>query len=180
LQRPDLRARTAGPPIRFAGTLGEAHRTRTALLQRICDRFGDEVGIWATEADTLPPLLRARYQGRASGADFFRVLAGARIVVNAHIDVAGDHADNMRMFEATGVGAMLLTDAKVNLPNIFEVGREVVAYDGPEACVAAIEQYLEDEPSREAIAGAGQQRTLSEHTYLNRMHDLTRVVGECL
>ena len=39
-----------------------------------------------------------------------------------------DNATNMRLFEATGCGAMLITDAKQNLGDLFSVGVEIVAY----------------------------------------------------
>ena len=59
----------------------------------------------------------------------YRVLAQSRIAVNRHGDFAGGYAANMRMFEATGVGALLMTESAANLPDFFEPGREVVAYD---------------------------------------------------
>ena len=31
----------------------------------------------------------------------------------------------MRLFEATGAGTLLITDWKVNLHNVFELGKEV-------------------------------------------------------
>ena len=50
--------------------------------------------------------------------DYYRKLAEAKIVLNVHIDSAGDYSGNMRMFEATGVGTYLITDYYKNLtPN---------------------------------------------------------------
>ena len=58
----------------------------------------------------------------------YRVLARSKIALNRHIDVAEDHANNMRLYEATGVGTFLITDAKRNLSELFEPGEEVVTY----------------------------------------------------
>ena len=69
--------------------------------------------------------IRKRYQGPAFGRDLYRILSTSRITVNCHIDVAGQFADNMRLFEATGAGTLLITDWKVNLHNVFELGKEV-------------------------------------------------------
>jgi len=73
------------------------------------------------------------------------------------------HATNMRLFEATGVGILLITDSKVNLNELFELGKEVVAYRSPEECVELVQYYLEHDREREDIARAGQERTLQEH-----------------
>ncbi len=49
----------------------------------------------------------------------YQVLRRSRITLNSHIDLAGREAGNMRLFEATGVGAFLLTDFKDNLHTLF-------------------------------------------------------------
>jgi spore maturation protein CgeB len=41
----------------------------------------------------------------------------------------------MRLYEATGAGALLLTDDGTNLPELFEPGREVVVYSDAEDLV---------------------------------------------
>ena len=58
----------------------------------------------------------------------YRVLARTRVAMNRHGDIAEGHANNMRLFEATGAGALLATEAADNLPELFEPGREVLAY----------------------------------------------------
>jgi spore maturation protein CgeB len=121
-----------------------------------------------------------RYHGEAWGLEMFRVLAESRIAVNRHIDVAGDNANNMRLYEATGVGSLLLTDAKENLGDLFEVGREVVAYRDENELVEAIEHYLAHEDERAAVAAAGQQRTLREHGYGVRMRELSGILESYL
>ena len=63
---------------------------------------------------------------------------------------------------------------------MFERGKEVVAYRSPEECAELVQYYLEHEDEREAIARAGQQRTLREHTYHHRMRELVEIVGRYL
>src|SRR5262252_2070073 len=102
----------------------------------------------------------------------FRILAASKMVVNYHIDIAQSYANNMRLFEATGTGALLVTDWKKNLHEMFELGKEAIAYRTPEECVEQVRYYLEHEEEREKIALAGQQRTLQEHTNYQRMQEL--------
>jgi len=68
----------------------------------------------------------------------------------------------------------------VNLHEIFEPGKEVIAYRTPEECAELIQYYLEHEAERGAIARAGQERTLREHTYYQRMQELVEIVRKYL
>ena len=106
----------------------------------------------------------------------YALLRSARIVLNRHIREAGAFANNMRLYEATGVGSLLLTDAKANLPDLFEPGREVVVYETADDLVEQARYFLSHESERSAIAGAGQARTLRDHTYAVRMVELVEIL----
>ncbi len=110
----------------------------------------------------------------------YQALHNAKISLNLHIDAAGNNANNMRLYESTGVGAMLLTDHKDNLHTLFEPGQEVVAYRSQEECSELIGYYLSHEAERQAIAAAGQARTLKEHTYAHRMQELVDILSQSL
>jgi spore maturation protein CgeB len=101
------------------------------------------------------------------------------MTLNTHGDKAA-YAANMRLFEATGVGTLLITDWQENLHEIFEPGKEVIAYRTPEECAELIQYYLEHVEEREAIARAGQERTLREHTYYKRMQELVGILERYL
>jgi spore maturation protein CgeB len=164
--------------VAFVGGVDPSlHATGTALLERVASEVGLEV--WGYGADRLPASspLRARHHGEAWGLDMFATLARARVVVNRHIDVAEDFANNMRLFEATGTGALLVTDAKRNLGDLFEPGEEVVAYDGADDLVARVRALLEEPATCDRIAAAGQARTLRDHTYGRRMEALAELLA---
>jgi spore maturation protein CgeB len=110
----------------------------------------------------------------------YRSLARSRITINRHINVAENYANNMRLYEATGVGAMLLTDKKDNLGDLFEIGKEVVAYTSVDEAIELIQYYLEHSNEANEIALAGQRRTLSEHTYEHRMKELLPLLDRYL
>ena len=61
------------------------------------------------------------------------------------IGIAGAYANKMRMFEATGMGTLAITDRKANLAELIEAGREVECYDTREECVAIAEHYRANE-----------------------------------
>ncbi|MGH3008132.1 MAG: glycosyltransferase family protein [Gaiellaceae bacterium] len=165
----------------FVGNLGRLQHARgNDLLERAAERAPIEFwGYLVDDRSPASPFAR-RYHGEAWGLEMYRVLREARIVVNRHIDVAENNANNMRLYEATGVGSLLLTDTKQNLDELFEVGREVVAYRDENELVEAVEYYLAHEDERAAIAAAGERRTLREHTYAVRMRELVEILGSHL
>jgi spore maturation protein CgeB len=86
----------------------------------------------------------------------------------------------MRLFEATGMGACLLTDWKTDLQDIFEPDKEVVAYRSAEECVEKVNYLLHHEKERQAIAAAGQRRTLRDHTFAQRALQLDELITDLL
>lgn len=120
--------------------------------------------------------IRERHRGEVWGLDMYRALARSRITLNRHINVAENNANNMRLYEATGVGSMLITDRKDNLGELFEVGKEVVAYSSQEEAAELIHYYLAHPDEADAIARAGQARTLRDHTYKQRMAELLPIL----
>ena len=65
----------------------------------------------------------------------------------------------MRMFEATGAGAKLITDDKTNLHELFEPGKEAITYRRPADCLEAVRYYTAHEAERKSIAQSGRART---------------------
>jgi len=110
----------------------------------------------------------------------YGALARSRVTLNRHIDTAENNANNMRLYEATGVGTMLITDMKDNLHELFDIGKEVVAYSSPEEAADLIRYYLAHDDQAQAIARAGQARTLQEHTYEGRMRELVPILQRYL
>jgi len=161
----------------FVGGLGVGtHRRGTALLEELSRSVPLQVWGYGAEGLAATSPLRARYRGEAWALDMYRILGGAKVVLNRHIDVAEGYANNMRLFEATGMGAMLLTEAAPNLGELFDPDREVVPYCGPQDLTEKIRHYLDDDEQRLTIARAGQARTLSEHTYARRIAQLAEML----
>lgn len=162
----------------FCGQVSEHHRGRSATLLALgrkidIDVYGDNV--W-TDDDVAGT--RIRCHAPLWGLPMYQALRDARIVFNSHIDAAGSFANNLRLYEVTGVGSLLLTDWKENLAEMFEPGAECVAYRDSADCVKLVRHYLGHEEERAAIAAAGHKRALAEHTYEHRVRDLLRIVEQ--
>ena len=167
-------------PVSFVGGLSGFHEERVRILEYLRQKL--DMQIWGMVIENLSPDLRTRrcYKGEAWGYDMYQILQNSKITLNHHGRWAGPYANNCRLYEATGVGTLLITDWKVNLHELFEPGKEVVAYHTPEECEELVRYYLEHEEERESIAKAGQQRTLRDYTYYQRMQELINIVHKYL
>jgi spore maturation protein CgeB len=164
--------------VSFVGTVSVDHRQRIALLEAVAERYN--LKLWGNRPQTLPassPLQRC-FQGEVWGADMYQVLRRSRITLNSHIDLAGREAGNMRLFEATGVGAFLLTDFKDNLDTLFAPDQEVAVWRSVDDCLDVIGRMIGDDSGRAAIARAGQARTLAQHTYRHRAAEILGFVDD--
>lgn len=110
------------------------------------------------------------------GLEMYQALKDSRVTLNIHADSSPTHASNMRLFEATGVGTCLVTDWKENIPRLFEPDRELITYKSAGECIEKIKWLLEHPDEREAIARAGQARTLKDHTYARRGEQLFEII----
>jgi hypothetical protein len=180
-----LEGRSAQPPLRdvtFVGGFAACHVNRVAWLERVLKDIPVDIFGYGLERVPQGSPIHRHYRGPAWGWRMYEVLQRSRLTLNLHatIDVRGqvatNAANNMRLYEATGVGTCLVTEQKDNLRDMFEPADEVVAYEGAEDCAAKVRYYLDHEAERAAIAAAGQQRTLRDHTYAVRMRELLEML----
>jgi hypothetical protein len=164
----------------FVGGIGPRHGNAVPVLEYLAANTPIQFfGYGAQTLDPASPIL-PRHHGEVWGLDMYRALARGRVTLNRHIDVAENNANNMRLYEATGVGSLLITDRKDNLGELFEIGKEIVAYSSKEEAAELINYYIAHPLEADAIARAGQARTLSEHTYQRRMEELAPVLERYL
>lgn len=137
---------------------------------------------WGYGYETLPAdsALRHCYQGEAWGLDMYEILLQSKICLNRHGEVAEGYANNMRMFEATGCGAMLLTEMAPNIEDFFKVRNdfEIMVYKSAEDCARQIKFYLKnwDIAEMSARAARAQARTIRDHTYAERMKTVSETL----
>jgi spore maturation protein CgeB len=160
----------------FVGGMTKNHSIGNSLLHFLAEN--SDITFFGYGYNTLSidsPILM-KHCGEVWGLQMYRTLARSHLTLNRHINAAGNYANNMRLYEATGVGSMLITDAKTNLQDLFEIGKEVVAYTCNEEALE-LATYFQQNPSKaKQIAVAGQMRTLRDHTYSKRMEELSCIL----
>jgi spore maturation protein CgeB len=121
------------------------------------------LGTFLSQFRYAPFMLRTKLEPAVFGQDLLKLLARSKIVLNSHVDSAAGLAGNIRMFEATSMGALLLTDACANVTQIFEPGKEIATYRSHSDAVEQIGHFLTHPEERDRIARLGQQRVLRDY-----------------
>ncbi len=165
--------------VTFVGGFAPSHPDRIGWLEALHQHVDVDVFGYGVDATADDSSIRTHHHGEVWGWDMYEVLQRSRITLNrhAHNDVRGqvshEFANNMRLYEATGVGTCLLTEKRSNLATMFKPDVEVATYTSSQECLEKIRYYLDHPAQRENLAKAGQARTLRDHTYTLRMSELT-------
>lgn len=163
----------------FVGSFSRLQPQTAPLLRAVADRVpGLKIYGSASQKTLREAGLTDFYNGPAWGRDMFTLLGRSKVVINRHGSIAGPYAVNMRMFEATGSGAVLVTEGKSNLSDFFAAGQEVLAYETVEEAAELTAAVLADPPRLDRVSAAGRSRTLSQHTYVHRAQQLSAVLAE--
>ena len=166
-------------PLTFVGGFSpKTYRWSTPVFEEVAKQIN--IGVWGHSIQSLPSnsQIRRYYHGEAWGLDAYRILSESSITLNRHGEIAQQYANNMRLYEATGMGACLVTDWKENLHTLFEPEKEVVTYRSADELIEKVKYLLANDKERLKIAKAGQERTLKEHTFYNRMKELLGILDE--
>jgi spore maturation protein CgeB len=183
------RLRQAGFDVRAWGTGWESGRlTEEQMIavfnqSRINLNLSDSTVPVSVPRGIIPRVARALNRPRAVAARCWRALVGPPKPGSADDpDEVGEPLQYHRQikgrnFEVPGCGAFLLSGRAENLDEYYDIGRELVCFEGETELLELARYYLEHEPKRAAIARAGYERTRREHTYAHRFRQIFRVIG---
>ncbi len=112
--------------------------------------------------------------GRLSTQDVPRVFAQSKIILG--VGTIGHCTDfyalKLRDFDAPMSGSFYLTSNNPDLQSLFQIGREIDVYNDIVDCIEKVKWFLAHDQQREAIAAAGRQRALRDHTWNKRFSEL--------
>jgi hypothetical protein len=125
-------------------------------------------------------------KGPLDASQYYDLLSKSRIVLNVHRDEEEDFG-NLRVFEVTGVGSLLLTDRGEKLKEFFRVDdgsedalqtAEIATFTDAEDCVRKIDFLLNNPDVATRIAENGRRRTLRDHTVVQRCELIASILNE--
>ena len=150
------------------------------LVSRLCRSARPSVrrlgAFLCPSSSPLRPATIAAMQPAKYGTEMYEFLTGSTATFNKHISASAKHATNMRLFEATGARACLVTEQTNDLATLFEPDSEVVTYASVAECKEKVAWLLENPQQAQQIAQRGQMRTLREHTFENRAPELDAIL----
>ncbi|BFH12258.1 spore maturation protein [Paenibacillus dendritiformis] len=108
---------------------------------------------------------------------------GSKIVINMHRSHDDESVNqnrinitaaspNPRTFEINACATLQLTDVRADISQFYTPGAEIETYASPEEMLAKIDYYLSHEQARREIALRALARTMSEHTYAQRLNQV--------
>ena len=83
----------------------------------------------------------------------------------------------LRMFDTMGAGGFLLTNYQAEIPEYFEIGKDLEVYESQEDLLNKIAYYLEHEDERKEIAKNGQEKVKNEHSYKLKIQKIMKQAG---
>jgi hypothetical protein len=125
-----------------------------------------------------PQLQVAKRLDPVFGLAMYRVLGESLIVLNAHVGMTR-YAANLRLTEACGMGACLVTDAKEGLHDMFTPD-EVVAYRSPAEAASLTKALLASPADAAAIGARAQARIMRDHSYRVRSQQIAATLRALL
>lgn len=161
--------------------VGQPHGDRKEVIKALRDS-GIDVQVWGTGWET----------GRLSQDEMIRVFNQSRINLNLSNSSFRPYKHRFmrwknwqkpkdqikgRNFELPGCGAFTLTGTAENLEDYYADGKEIATFKSTGELIEKTRHYLARDDQRSAIAAAGLERTLREHTYEKRFNEIFGRIG---
>ena len=105
----------------------------------------------------------------------YQVLSESRVTINHHGSVA-PYANNLRLFEATGLEAALVTDQRRMLDELFVLGSEVIFLRHDEGLRWSVGKLLSSPTEVIEVGSAGQARTNRDHLWSHRIPEMMTIL----
>lgn len=166
-RRPDI-------DISFVGSITNHSSNTLGLLKHVANRTNRFRIYGFADVKILKKYsLEKYYHGQAWGIDMYKILYRSKISLNRHINMAGDFAANLRLFESTGMGAYLLTDYKPNIDLLFP-NQFISSYRNYNDIDKFIDFALNNTEQIRNLAKKAQSHTLNFHNYRIRAESMIR------
>jgi spore maturation protein CgeB len=180
-----------GAPPRYlwdVGYIGNASAAKLAWLEPVARTLGGRSMIivgndWEqlAKGTALAPYV---FGAPLAGDQFARVIEHSRINVAVHHGGGGAQgwADlvSTRSFEIPACGGFMLHVDNPEIRTLYEAGREMDVFSGPDELLAKVEHYLSNESERQTIADAGHVRAVPAYSLHTRAAELLAVLKDRL
>lgn len=147
---------------------------RERILKRLSERF--PVALYTrSDASALP---RVDCRGGVSTlTEMPKVFQASRINLNMTMRPI-ETGLSQRIWDVLACGGFLLTNYQAEIPEYFEVGKDLETYESMEELEEKVQYYLTHEEERMEIAINGYEKTAASHTYEMRLAQMIKMLSE--
>ena len=149
---------------------GNMYPSRLLLLERLLASgiplklYGSAFPRWVEKT----PLHEVHAGHAVFGVEKARVFRSAIAVLNT-MHPGEINGVNLRLFEAAGCGAAVLTEFRPTVPDLFAIGDEVLAFRDFDELVGQARRLLHDDGLSAKLGDAAATRAHESHTYEQRL-----------
>lgn len=152
--------------------LAAVERERT--LKRLSERF--DLSLY-TRSDTSR-LPKAHCKGGVSTlTEMPKVFQASKINLNITMR-AIETGLSLRIWDILGCGGFLLTNYQAEIPDYFEIGRDLETYESMEELEEKVRYYLTHDQERVEIAINGYEKVAKYHTYEIRLSQMIKLLTD--
>ena len=87
---------------------------------------------------------------------------------------------SLRVWDVLGCGGFLMTNYQAELPEYFEIGKDLEAYESLPELSEKIRYYLSHEEERLEIAIRGYEKAAKYHSYETRLAQMIKILTDSL
>lgn len=145
---------------------------RLRLLKRVSEEFSLDL----YTASDFSPLPKANYRGLAkTTTEMPKIFHLSKINLNFTSKPIRTGLP-LRLWDILGAGGFALTNFQSEIPEYFEVGKDLDIYASEEELADKIRYYLEHEEERQEIAANGYQKAKEQYSLELRVKQILRTV----
>lgn len=150
-----------------------ANVERVSILSALSERFN--VSLY-TRSDTSP-LPKVRSMGGANTlTEMPKIFHCAKINLNITMRPI-ETGLSLRVWDVLGCGGFLISNYQAEIPEYFEIGKDLEVYEDINDLIAKTDYYLHHDAERIEIALNGFEKVAKYHTYEMRLTEMIRILS---
>lgn len=149
-----------------------ANVERTSTLAALSERFN--VSLYTRSDASMLPKVRKK-GGVDTLTQMPKVFHASKINLNMTMRPI-ETGLSLRIWDVLGSGGFLLTNYQAEIPEYFEIGRDLEVYESMDDLIFKVDYYLNHEAERLKIALSGYEKTAAYHTYEMRLAKMLKTL----
>ena len=148
------------------------HIERTCLMQLLAEQY--DIHLYTWENQRVPNGIR-RFPAMHSQEEALKVFYSSKININITLRSI-ESGIPARVFDIMSVGGFLISNYQEEIPELFEVDKEIVTFKTPEELFDKIDYYLAHDEERVRIGINGYRKVKQCYTYEHQLNKILSVL----